>query len=159
MTTLWDFTVRSIDGKEMSLGDLRGKVVLLVNVASQCGYTPQYKGLQALYDEHKDRGLVVVGVPSNDFGAQEPGSDAEIKGFCESKYNVTFPMLSKITVKGTDKHPLYQWLTTAAEPSGEVGWNFEKFLVDREGGVVGRFPSRVAPDSTELRSVVANLLG
>ncbi len=159
MTTLHDFTMRSIDGRETNLGDFKGKAVLVVNVASRCGFTPQYTGLQALYDAWHDRGLVVLGVPANDFGAQEPGTDREIKGFCETTYGVTFPMLSKITVKGAAKHPLYQWLTTSAEPSGEVGWNFEKFLVDREGRVVGRFSSRVAPESKEMCDAVARALG
>ncbi len=159
MTTLADFKVRRIDGTEWDLTDLRGRVVLLVNVASQCGYTPQYKGLQALYEEWRAKGVEVVGVPSNDFGAQEPGTDEEIRGFCESRYHVTFPMLSKVVVKGPSKHPLYAWLTASAQPPGEVGWNFEKFLVDRDGQVVGRFPSRVAPESSELRNALARLTG
>ncbi len=157
MTTLHDFTMRTLDGRELSLSDFRGKTVLVVNVASRCGYTPQYKGLQALWEAHRDRGLVVLGVPANDFGAQEPGSDAEIQTFCEKNYGVTFPVLSKITVKGANKHPLYQWLTSAA-PAGEVAWNFEKFLVDGQGNVVARFPSRVAPDSQELHNALASHL-
>lgn len=159
MTTLHDFKLRTIEGAELSLADLKGKAVLVVNVASKCGYTPQYKGLQALYEEMKGHGVVVLGVPANDFGAQEPAPDPEIKGFCESRYGVTFPMLSKITVKGEGKHPLYQWLTSAATPSGEVAWNFEKFLVDGAGHVVGRFPSRVAPESKELRDAIAAVVG
>ena len=121
MTTLHDFTMRTLDGRELSLSDFRGKTVLVVNVASRCGYTPQYKGLQALWEAHRDRGLVVLGVPANDFGAQEPGSDAEIQTFCEKNYGVTFPVLSKITVKGANKHPLYQWLTSAAPAGASSG--------------------------------------
>lgn len=158
MTTLYDFTLKTLDGAERPLKDFAGKAVLVVNVASRCGYTPQYKGLQALYDEWHNRGLVVVGVPANEFGAQEPGDDAEIKSFCESRYAVTFPMSSKIVVKGAGKHPLYQWLTASADPPGEVQWNFEKFLVDRQGNVVGRFRSGVAPESTELRSAIERAL-
>jgi glutathione peroxidase len=146
--------MRTLDGRELSLAEFRGKTVLVVNVASRCGYTPQYKGLQALYAAKRDQGLVVLGVPANDFGAQEPGTDGEIQSFCETNYGVSFPMLSKITVKGASKHPLYQWLTSAA-PAGEVSWNFEKFLIDGTGNVVGRFASRVAPDSKELSDALA----
>ncbi len=158
MTTLHDFKLRALDGSDLDLSTLRGKAVLVVNVASRCGYTPQYKGLQGLYEEFASRGLVVLGVPANDFGAQEPGSDDEIKTFCETRYAVTFPMLSKITVKGAGKHPLYQWLTTAV-PGGEVTWNFEKFLVDGRGEVARRFAPGVAPDAKELRDAIGALVG
>lgn len=158
MTTLHDFTLRAIDGRDLDLGTLRGKTVLVVNVASRCGLTPQYKGLQALYEEFGPKGLVVLGVPANDFGAQEPGTDAEIKGFCETRYAVTFPMLSKITVKGEAKHLLYAWLTAVA-PAGEINWNFEKFLVGPDGAVAQRFAPTVAPDAKELRDAITRLVG
>jgi len=142
--------MKGIDGKAVDLGSFKGKVVLVVNVASRCGYTGQYAGLQKLYETHKDKGLVVLGFPANDFGAQEPGSDAQIADFCSSTYGVTFPMFAKITVKGPDKAPLYKALTEAADPQGEVGWNFEKFLIGKDGAVVGRFKSGVAPDDAKL---------
>jgi glutathione peroxidase len=137
--------MKGIDGKPVDLAAYKGKVVLVVNVASRCGYTGQYAGLQKLYDSQKDKGLVILGFPANDFGAQEPGSDAQI-----AKYGVTFPMFAKITVKGPDKAPLYKSLTEAADPKGEVSWNFEKFLIGKDGAVIGRFKSGVAPDDAKL---------
>jgi glutathione peroxidase len=152
------FKMKGIDGKEVDLSNYRGKVVLFVNVASRCGYTPQYKGLQTLYEKYKDQGLVVVGVPANDFGQQEPGSDAEIAKFCESKYGVTFPMLAKVsTIVGDDKVPLYKYLTakeTDPKFAGEVKWNFTKFLVGRNGAIVDRFEPDVKPDAAELAKAV-----
>ncbi len=148
-----DFTVTNIEGKEVNLSEYKGKVVLLVNVASECGYTPQYRGLQELYDRYGKDGLVVIGVPSNDFGKQEPGSNADILKFCQTNYKVTFPMMAKVVVKGEKKAPLYQYLTakeTDPKFAGEVGWNFEKFLIGRKGEVVGRFKSGVEPTSEEL---------
>jgi glutathione peroxidase len=142
--------MKGIDGKPVDLASYKGKVVLVVNVASRCGKTPQYAGLQKLYESHKDKGFVILGFPANDFGAQEPGSDAQIAEFCSANYGVTFPMFSKITVKGADKAPLYKALTEAADPKGEVGWNFEKFLIGKDGGVIGRFKSGVAPDDAKL---------
>jgi len=142
--------MKSIDGKPVDLGAYKGKVVLVVNVASRCGATPQYAGLQKLYEAHKDKGFVILGFPANDFGAQEPGSDAEIASFCTKDYGVTFPMFSKITVKGQGKAPLYKALTESADPPGEVGWNFEKFLIGKDGKVIGRFKTRVAPDDAAL---------
>ena len=142
--------MKGIDGKAVDLASYKGKVVLVVNVASRCGYTGQYAGLQKLYDSHKDKGLVVLGFPANDFGAQEPGSDAQIAEFCSAKYGVTFPMFAKITVKGPDKAPLYKTLTDSADPKGEVSWNFEKFLIGKDGTVIGRFKSGVAPDDAKL---------
>ena len=142
--------MKGIDGKPVDLAAYKGKVVLVVNVASRCGYTGQYAGLQKLYDSQKDKGLVILGFPANDFGAQEPGSDAQIAEFCSSKYGVTFPMFAKITVKGPDKAPLYKSLTEAADPKGEVSWNFEKFLIGKDGAVIGRFKSGVAPDDAKL---------
>jgi len=150
-----EFSMKSIDGKQASLADYKGKVVLFVNVASQCGYTPQYSGLQSLYEKYKSKGLVVVGVPANDFGSQEPGSDAEIKTFCSRNYNVTFPMLSKVVVKGSGKVPLYEYLT---QTGGEVKWNFTKFLVGKDGKVRARFESGTGPDSKELAGAVEKAL-
>jgi glutathione peroxidase len=150
-----DFTMNSIDGKAQPLAAFKGKAVLIVNVASQCGYTPQYKGLEALYQKYKGQGLVIVGVPANNFGAQEPGSDAEIKTFCERNYKVTFPMMSKVSVKGSDMTPLYAMLT---KTGGDVKWNFTKFLVGKDGQVVKRFESGVDPESPELMKAVEEAL-
>jgi glutathione peroxidase len=150
-----EFSMKSIDGKQTPLDDYKGKVVLFVNVASQCGYTPQYAGLQSLYEKYQSKGLVVVGVPANDFGSQEPGSDAEIKTFCSRNYNVTFPMLSKVVVKGSGKVPLYEYLT---QTGGEVKWNFTKFLVGKDGKVRARFESGTGPDSKELAGAVEKAL-
>ena len=149
-----DIPFNTIDGKETSLGALGGGPVLVVNVASECGYTPQYAGLQALYEEYSGKGLTVLGVPSNDFGAQEPGSEAEIKAFCSAKFKVSFPMAAKIAVKGPGKHPLYAHLTARAPETGEVDWNFEKFLVGKDGSVVGRFKSDVEPGAPELKRAI-----
>jgi glutathione peroxidase len=146
------FKMKSIDGKEVDLSEYKGKVVLFVNVASKCGYTPQYEGLQKLYKSYEKEGLVVIGIPANEFGAQEPGTDEEISKFCSSKYNVTFPMMSKVVVKGSGICPLYDYLTTKTDAKfhGPIGWNFEKFLVNRNGEVVGRYASKVKPESDEL---------
>jgi glutathione peroxidase len=148
-----DFRMKDIAGKDVNLSQYEGKVVLLVNVASRCGYTPQYKGLQALYEKYTKDGLVVIGVPANEFGRQEPGTDTEIAEFCSSKYNVTFPMMSKVVVKGTGICPLYKFLTskeTNPKFAGDISWNFEKFLIARNGEVVNRFKSAVAPESAEF---------
>ncbi|WP_153557636.1 glutathione peroxidase [Roseimaritima sediminicola] len=156
-----DYRVESIDGKEVDLEDYEGNVVVVVNVASQCGATPQYADLQAMYEKYKDKGLVVLGFPSNQFGRQEPGSNAEIKEFCSSKYQVTFPMFSKIDVKGDDAIPFYKNLTSQdVQPagSGPVAWNFEKFLIDREGNVVGRFKTRTKPTDPEFVAAVEKQL-
>ena len=155
---LFGFTVRTIDGKERSLSEYKGKVVLIVNVASECGYTPQYKDLQDIYQKYKDKGFVILGFPSNDFGQQEPGTDPEIKQFCETKYNVTFDLFSKIEVKGNDQAPLYKYLTTECEVPHEITWNFNKFLVDRTGKVVDYFPSKVKPTDTALTKKIEELL-
>jgi glutathione peroxidase len=153
---IYSFTLKSIDGTPAPLGDYKGKVVLLVNVASQCGFTPQYSALESVYEKYKDRGFVILGFPANNFGAQEPGTNEEIKTFCTRKYSVTFPMYSKISVKGADQDPLYTYLTkqTPSGISGEIKWNFTKFLVDRDGKVVQRFESAVKPDSNELVSAI-----
>jgi glutathione peroxidase len=156
-TTIHDFTLNSIDGQPTSLGQFKGKVVLIVNVASRCGFTPQYVGLEALYNKYKDRGLVILGFPANNFLRQEPGSNEAIKAFCSTKYHVTFPMFAKVSVKGADKTPLYQFLPDKkADPAtgGEVGWNFTKFLADRNGKVIARFASRVEPESAELTRAI-----
>lgn len=154
-STVHEFTLDTIDGKPAPLAQYKGKVMLVVNVASKCGYTPQYAGLEALHAKYKDRGLVVVGVPANNFGGQEPGTNEEIKTFCTRNYNVTFPMMSKVSVAGADKTPLYQHLTTTG---GEVKWNFTKFLVGKDGKVVSRFESKVAPDSPELTAAIEQAL-
>ena len=155
---LFSFTVKTIDGKECSLSEYKGKVVLIVNVASECGYTPQYKDLQEIYLRYKEKGFVILGFPSNNFGQQEPGTDPEIKQFCETKYNVTFDLFSKIEVKGNDQAPLYKYLTTECEVPHEIAWNFNKFLVDRTGKVVGYFPSKVKPTDTALTNKIEELL-
>lgn len=159
--SIYDFTMKSIDGDDVKLDQYRGKVMLIVNVASQCGYTPQYEGLQKIYSTYKDRGFVVLGFPANNFGGQEPGSDQEIKTFCTSRYNVTFPMFSKISVKGADQHPLYKFLTDAeTNPAfaGEISWNFNKFLVDRTGRIIARFESRDKPESEKVIQAIERAL-
>ena len=155
-SNIYDFTLPSIDGKPMPLADFKGKVILLVNVASRCGFTPQYTALESLYEKYKDQGFVIVGFPANNFGKQEPGTNEEIKTFCSRKYNVTFPLYSKVSVKGDDQTPLYQYLTKQTDPSiaGEIKWNFTKFLVDRNGQVVQRFESKVTPDSKEIINAI-----
>jgi glutathione peroxidase len=159
-SSIYTFTLPSIDGKPMPLADFKGKVVLMVNVASQCGYTPQYTALEALYEKYKDQGFVIVGFPANNFGAQEPGTNEEIKTFCSRKYSVTFPLYSKVSVKGDDQTELYRYLTKDANPAvaGDIKWNFTKFLVDRSGNVVQRFEPAVTPDSKEVVSAVEKLL-
>ena len=159
--TVFDFTLNSIDGQPTPLSSFKGKVVLLVNVASRCGFTPQYTGLEALYEKYKERGFVIVGVPANNFGGQEPGSNEEIKTFCTAKYHVTFPMMAKVSVKGSDITPLYAFLTDkAANPAtgGEIGWNFTKFLIGPDGKVIARFDSKVEPDSKEINSAIEKAL-
>ena len=156
-----DFKLKSIDGKDMDLAQYKGKVVLLVNVASKCGLTPQYEALESVYEKYQDKGFVIVGFPANNFGGQEPGTEAQIKEFCSSKYNVTFPMTSKISVKGDDQHPLYKFLTskdTAGDFAGDIEWNFAKFLVDRNGNVMARFSSRTTPDDPALTAAVEKAL-
>jgi glutathione peroxidase len=160
-SSVYEFTMNSIDGKPLPLASFQGKVLLIVNVASKCGFTPQYEGLEAVYEKFKDQGFVIVGFPANNFMAQEPGTNEEIKTFCSTKYNVKFPLYSKISVKGDDKAPLYQFLTdTAANPKtgGEIKWNFTKFLVDRNGRVIARFESPVKPDSPEVIGAIEKAL-
>jgi glutathione peroxidase len=159
-SNLYSFTLPNIDGKPLPLADFKGKVILVVNVASQCGYTPQYTALEAIYQKYKDQGFVILGFPANNFGQQEPGTNEEIKTFCSRKYSVTFPLYSKISVKGADQAPLYQYLTKDADPShtGDIKWNFTKFLVDRNGNVVQRFEPAVTPDSADVTSAIEKLL-
>ena len=159
--SIYDFTMRSIDGQQVSLKSYHGKVVLLVNVASRCGFTPQYAGLEALYEKYKDRGLLIVGIPANNFAQQEPGTDEEIKKFCSSKYSVTFPMMSKVSVLGDDKAPLYVFLTakdTDPRFGGDIKRNFTKFLFDRIGNPVARFEPNVTLDSPEVTAAVESAL-
>lgn len=150
-----EFTMNSITGKPVALKEFAGKPVLFVNVASQCGYTPQYKGLEDLYRKYKEQGLVIVGVPANNFGAQEPGSNEEIATFCKRNYDVSFPMMSKVEVKGAKITPLYSYLT---KTGGDVKWNFTKFLVDKDGKVIERFESGVDPMDAKLTSAIEKLL-
>lgn len=156
-----DFTLNSIDGEPAPLAGYKGKVLLMVNVASRCGFTPQYQGLETLYRKYKGQGLVVMGFPANNFGRQEPGTDKEIKAFCSRNFDVSFPMFSKISVKGADTHPLYQFITdTQANPKtgGEIPWNFTKFLVNPEGQIVARFAPDVTPESAQMTSAIEALL-
>ncbi len=145
-----DIQVKTIDGKEKSLSDYKGNVLLIVNVASQCGYTPQYAGLESLNHKYKEQGLRVLGFPSNDYGGQEPGSNEEIQQFCQVNYGVSFDLFDKVHAKGSEQHPLYARLTQESQPAGDVKWNFEKFLVNKDGQIVDRFPSSVTPESPEL---------
>ncbi len=155
-----EFKVKDIQDKEVDLSAYKGKVLLIVNVASKCGATPQYDPLQAIHAKYADKGLVVMGFPANNFGGQEPGSDAEIAEFCTSKYSVEFPMFSKVSVKGEDKAPLFAYLTTAANPDkqGDIGWNFEKFLVGKDGKLLHRFGTRTKPDSDEVVAAIEKAL-
>ena len=159
---LHDFTAETIDGNTRSLADFRGKAVLVVNVASRCGLTPHYAGLQKLYADLAPRGLEVLGFPCNQFGAQEPGTDAEVKEFCTTRYGVSFPMFSKIEVNGSGRHPLYRWLTSVdakPEGSGDIQWNFTKFVIDAAGNPVARFGPRTEPASQELAAALEKALG
>jgi len=158
--SIFDYKMKDIDGKEVSLDKYKGKVILVVNVASKCGYTPQYEGLQKLYERYKDNGLVILGFPANNFNGQEPGSDEEIKQFCTLNYGVGFPMFSKVSVKGEDQAELFSFLTQAQNPdfTGEIKWNFEKFLINKEGDLIRRFRSNVEPESDEIVSAVTEAL-
>lgn len=159
MTSLGDFSATSIDGKPVDLSDYEGKVVLVVNTASQCGFTPQYQGLQALYDEYADQGFAVLGFPCDQFGHQEPGDEDEIASFCERNFGVTFPLFSKIDVNGDDAHPLYQWLKKEQGGllGGKIKWNFTKFLVGKDGQVIDRYAPTTKPE--KLGGDVAKALG
>jgi glutathione peroxidase len=156
---LYDIPLKDIDGKDTSLKAYEGKVLLIVNVASKCGNTKQYTELQALHEKFKNEGLVVMGFPSNDFGGQEPGTNEQIKEFCSSKYNVTFPMFDKVAVKGPEKAPIYEALSGPKSPfPGDVKWNFGKFLVDRDGKVIARFEPKTKPDAPEVVTAVETAL-
>jgi len=161
MTTLYDFEHKGISGEPQSLADYRGKVALVVNVASKCGLTPQYEGLEELYRSYKERGLTVLGFPCNQFAGQEPGTEPEIQAFCSSKYDVSFPLFSKLEVNGPGQHPLYAWLTkepTQPEGPGDVKWNFGKFLIGRDGKVAARFSPTAAPTSPEVVQAIEKAL-
>jgi glutathione peroxidase len=155
-----DFKVKDIKGGDVDLSSYKGKVLLIVNVASKCGATPQYDPLQALHAKYAGKGLVVLGFPANNFGAQEPGTDAEIADFCTSNYSVEFPMFSKVSVKGDDKAPLFTYLTSAENPDkqGDIGWNFEKFLIGKDGKLIRRFATRVQPDDATVVAAIEEAL-
>ncbi len=159
--SVYEFKVTDINGKEVKLKKYKNKVVMFVNTASKCGYTPQYEGLQKIYDKYKDQGFVILGFPANNFGGQEPGSNEEIKDFCTLKYKVSFPMFAKISVKGDDQHPLYQYLTsekTDPKFAGEITWNFNKFLVNDKGEIIARFSSKETPESKEVTDTIEKAL-
>lgn len=155
---IYDLSVKRMDGETKKLSDYKGKAILIVNVASKCGYTPQYEGLEKIYLKYKDQGFEILGFPCNDFGEQEPGTNDEIRTFCESKYDITFPLFDKIQVLGDNKSPLYERLINNSDPAGDISWNFEKFLIDKNGDIVARFKSKVKPESEEITSLIeANL--
>lgn len=156
MTTAHDFSAKTITGQDKKLADYKGKVLLVVNVASECGYTPQYKGLEAIHRKYAEQGLRVLGFPANEFGGQEPGSNDQIAQFCEKNYGVSFDMFGKLVVKGEGIHPLFAWLTK--ETGGDIKWNFGKFLVGKNGEIVGRFDHKVDPESPELRAAIEKAL-
>jgi glutathione peroxidase len=159
--SILDFKMKDIDGKDVKLKKYKGNVLLVVNTASQCGYTPQYEGLQKIYDKYQAQGFAVLGFPANNFKGQEPGSNEQIKEFCTTKYKVTFPMFAKISVKGEDQDPLYQFLTskeTNPNFAGEITWNFNKFLIDRKGNVVARFSSKDTPDGEAVTAAIEKYL-
>lgn len=159
--SMYEFTMKDIDGKDVKLDTYKGKVVMIVNTASRCGNTPQYEGLQKIYDKYKDKGFVVLGFPANNFMGQEPGSDEEIKEFCTLNYNVTFPMFSKISVKGADQHPFYSFLThkeTNPGFDGDITWNFEKFLTDRNGKIIARFTPKTKPEDPKVVEAIEKAL-
>jgi glutathione peroxidase len=158
MTTAYDFSFRSIDGGQLPLSSFKGKALLVVNVASQCGLTPQYSGLEALWKEYRDKGLVVLGVPANDFGAQEPGTEKEIKTFCETRFAVDFPMAAKEHVIGTEAHPLYKWVANELGDAATPKWNFHKYLFGRDGAIAGTFGSRTTPDAADLAAAIKDAL-
>jgi glutathione peroxidase len=157
--SIYNISLKDIDGKPTSLKAYEGKVMLIVNVASKCGYTPQYAGLEALHQKYKEKGFAVLGFPCNQFGGQEPGTNEEIKAFCSSTYQVTFPLFDKIEVNGPQRHPLYVWLAGEGSPfPGAIKWNFNKFLIGRDGKILKRFDSKVKPDSAELVQAVEQAL-
>ena len=153
-STISEINVKTIAGEDKQLGEYAGKVLLIVNLASKCGYTPQYAGLEQLNQKYQAAGLRILGFPCNDYGAQEPGTNSEIVQFCTINYGVTFDLFDKVHAKGSEQHPLYAQLTKAVDPKGDVSWNFEKFLVNKQGEVVARFRSSVTPDSPELIAAI-----
>ena len=160
--SIYDFSAKTIDGKDRSLADYRGRVALIVNVASECGLTPQYSGLEELHEAYGAKGLSVLGFPANEFGAQEPGTEAQIQDFCTTKYGVKFDMFEKVKVKGPGIHPLFAWLTgadTNPKFSGDIKWNFNKFLVGKDGTVLARFEPQVEPTSADVKGAIENALG
>lgn len=157
--SIYDFTLDDIDGKPLPLSSFKGKVLLVVNTASFCGNTPQYSELETMYEKYKAKGLEILAFPANNFGQQEPGSNEDIKNFCYTKYSLTFPLFSKISVKGTDKHPLYRYLTEQSPFPGEVEWNFQKYLIDRTGNVVARYHHRTKPLSDQIVQDLEKTLG
>jgi glutathione peroxidase len=159
ITSIYAVTMSGLDGQPYDFAQLKGKVVVLVNVASRCHFTPQYQALEALYRRYQERGLVVIGVPANDFFGQEPGTNQDIQQFCSATYQVTFPMMAKVAVTGDERCPLYRYLTTASPKPGAIGWNFIKFVVDRQGQVVERFGSFTAPDDAAVIALIEKLLG
>lgn len=148
------FEFKGIEGETLALSQFKGRPVMVVNTASECGFTPQYAELQALWQRYRDRGLMVLGVPSNDFGAQEPGSESEIKGFCEKNYGVDFPLTAKQKVIGGDAHPLYRWVVEEAGEDAAPKWNFHKYLIGRDGGLIGLWPSKVKPLAAEITQAI-----
>ena len=158
--SIYDFPLVSIDGEAFSLEEYRGKVILIVNVASKCGFTKQYEGLQSLYEKHSDDGLVIIGFPANNFAGQEPGSNEDIKQFCTRNFGVTFPLSSKVSVKGDDQAPVFEYLKSVENEdfTGDIKWNFEKFLIDRDGKLQRRFRSSVKPEGRKMRKALEALL-
>lgn len=159
--SVYDYQLNSIEYEAIPLRSLKGKVLMVVNVASRCGYTPQYAGLETLYRKYKNQGFVILGIPSNDFGQQEPGTDSEIKQFCQRKYDVTFPMMSKVSIAGNNPIPLYQYLTDKKQnpkTGGDIKWNFTKFLIGRDGTVLARFEPEVTPEDPSLLKATENAL-
>ena len=153
-SSIYDFKMKNIDGKDVPLKKYKGKVLLVVNVASKCGLTPQYEGLEKLYREYKDKGVVILGFPANNFGGQEPGTNEEIKTFCTGKYDVTFPMFSKISVKGEDQAELYKWLLANSDRHDDIEWNFAKFVIGKDGKVFKRIAPQEKPGSTSVREAI-----
>lgn len=157
--SIYDVKLKDIDGSDVTLADYKGKALLIVNVASRCGFTKQYTGLEALYQKYKDQGLVVLGFPCNQFGGQEPGTNEQIKEFCSTKFNVTFPLFDKIDVNGANRAPLYNLLAGEGSPfPGDIKWNFNKFLIGKDGKILQRFESKVTPESTEMTTAVESAL-
>lgn len=151
---IYDLSVKTMEGESKKLSDYSGKVLMIVNVASKCGYTPQYEGLENIYKKYRDNGFEILAFPCNDFGGQEPGTNEEIRTFCESKYDITFPLFDKVRVLGDQKSPLYERLINNSNPTGDIGWNFEKFLISAKGDIVSRFKSKISPESDEIISAI-----